>query len=99
MTAPGHTPGSTIMVLSSGTARALLLGDVVHCPIELINDEWARLGDVDPELANARATRWREKSKAPTRRWRRPTFRGWCSVGCLRPTDNVAGWCSAMGQA
>jgi glyoxylase-like metal-dependent hydrolase (beta-lactamase superfamily II) len=49
--APGHTPGSTILVLSSGDARALLLGDVVHCPVELIDDEWASLGDVDPALA------------------------------------------------
>jgi glyoxylase-like metal-dependent hydrolase (beta-lactamase superfamily II) len=51
MAAPGHTPGSTIMVLSSGTTRALLLGDVVHCPVELLDDEWAGLGDVDPDLA------------------------------------------------
>ena len=51
LAAPGHTPGSTIIVLSSGTARGLLLGDVVYCPLELIDDEWAGLGDVDPELA------------------------------------------------
>jgi glyoxylase-like metal-dependent hydrolase (beta-lactamase superfamily II) len=51
LAAPGHTPGSTIVVLSSGTDRALLLGDVVHCPIELVDDEWAGMGDVDPELA------------------------------------------------
>src|SRR3954452_13475694 len=51
MVAPGHTPGSTIMVVSSGTARALLLGDVVHCPVELLDEEWAGMGDVDPELA------------------------------------------------
>ena len=51
MAAPGHTPGSTILVLSSGTARGLLLGDVVHCPVELLDDEWSGLGDVDPELA------------------------------------------------
>lgn len=50
--APGHTPGSTIIVVSSGTDRALLLGDVVHCPVELLDDEWAGLGDVDPDLAN-----------------------------------------------
>ena len=49
--APGHTPGSTILVLSSGTSRALLLGDVVHCPVELLDDEWASLGDFDPALA------------------------------------------------
>jgi glyoxylase-like metal-dependent hydrolase (beta-lactamase superfamily II) len=67
MTAPGHTPGSTIMVLSSGTARALLLGDVVHCPVELIDDEWAGLGDVDADLAKKTKMRWRARSKAPRR--------------------------------
>ena len=51
MVAPGHTPGSTIIVLSSGADRAMLLGDVVHCPVELVDDEWAGLGDVDPTLA------------------------------------------------
>jgi glyoxylase-like metal-dependent hydrolase (beta-lactamase superfamily II) len=51
MTAPGHTPGSTIVVFSSGTRRGMLLGDVVHCPVELIDDEWAGVGDLDPELA------------------------------------------------
>lgn len=51
MVAPGHTPGSSIIVLSSGTERAMLLGDVVHCPVELLDDEWAGMGDVDPVLA------------------------------------------------
>jgi glyoxylase-like metal-dependent hydrolase (beta-lactamase superfamily II) len=51
MAAPGHTPGSTILVVSSGDDRALLLGDVVHCPVELLDDEWAGMGDVDPDLA------------------------------------------------
>jgi glyoxylase-like metal-dependent hydrolase (beta-lactamase superfamily II) len=49
--APGHTPGSTVMVLSGGSDRAMLLGDVVHCPVELVDDEWASLWDVDPALA------------------------------------------------
>src|SRR5579872_2724236 len=51
MSAPGHTPGSTIVVMSSGAARGLLLGDVVHCPVELLDEEWAGVGDVDPDLA------------------------------------------------
>jgi glyoxylase-like metal-dependent hydrolase (beta-lactamase superfamily II) len=51
MAAPGHTPGSTVLVISSGTDRAMLLGDVVHCPVELLDDEWAGMGDVDPALA------------------------------------------------
>jgi glyoxylase-like metal-dependent hydrolase (beta-lactamase superfamily II) len=51
MAAAGHTPGSTIVVVSSGTDRAMLLGDVVHCPVELLDDEWEGMADVDPELA------------------------------------------------
>ena len=51
LSAAGHTPGSTIVVVSSGTERAMLLGDVVHCPVELLDDEWEGMADVDPELA------------------------------------------------
>ena len=47
----GHTPGSALIVLSSGAERALLLGDVVHCPVELLDDEWGGVADVDPALA------------------------------------------------
>ena len=49
--APGHTPGSSIVVVSSGAARAMLLGDVVHCPFELTEPDWEALFDVDPDLA------------------------------------------------
>jgi glyoxylase-like metal-dependent hydrolase (beta-lactamase superfamily II) len=49
--AAGHTPGSGVIVISSGAARAILLGDIAHCPIELLDDEWSGLGDVDPAMA------------------------------------------------
>jgi glyoxylase-like metal-dependent hydrolase (beta-lactamase superfamily II) len=51
MPTPGHTPGHTALVVSSGTARAILLGDAVHCPVELEELEWDGLGDVDAALA------------------------------------------------
>lgn len=54
--APGHTPGSSIVVLSDGADRAVLLGDVVHCPAELVDEEWQTIGDVDPVLARRTAT-------------------------------------------
>ncbi|MBI2694600.1 MBL fold metallo-hydrolase [Mycobacterium nebraskense] len=54
--APGHTPGSSIVVLSDGDKRCVLLGDVVHCPAELAEDEWETIGDVDPALARRTAT-------------------------------------------
>jgi hypothetical protein len=49
--APGHTPGSSVIVISSGSARAMLLGDVVHCPAELLSDDWEAIFDVDVALA------------------------------------------------
>jgi glyoxylase-like metal-dependent hydrolase (beta-lactamase superfamily II) len=50
--APGHTPGSSVVVVSDGPARALLLGDVVHCPLELMDDDFNLLVDHDQELAD-----------------------------------------------
>jgi glyoxylase-like metal-dependent hydrolase (beta-lactamase superfamily II) len=50
---PGHTPGSTIMVVSDGTERVMLLGDVVHCAVELLDDEWDGFADFDPVRAKA----------------------------------------------
>ncbi len=48
---PGHTPGHTSFVLSSGDERALVLGDAVHCPLELLEPELDFVADVDPTLA------------------------------------------------
>ena len=50
--APGHTPGSSVVVVSDGAERALLLGDMVHCPLELMDDDFNLLVDHDQELAN-----------------------------------------------
>ena len=35
----------------------MLLGDVVHCPAELLSDDWEMIGDVDRQLAQRAATR------------------------------------------
>jgi glyoxylase-like metal-dependent hydrolase (beta-lactamase superfamily II) len=51
--APGHTPGSTVFVVSHGGERALLLGDVVHTVNELTDPEWEGMFDVDRTAANA----------------------------------------------
>ena len=50
---PGHTPGHAAVVISSGTQRALVLGDGISCPAQLSESEWSGLGDVDPKLARA----------------------------------------------
>ncbi len=50
---PGHTPGSTVYILSDGAQRALLLGDVAHCMVELIEPGWEFVFDVDRAAARA----------------------------------------------
>jgi glyoxylase-like metal-dependent hydrolase (beta-lactamase superfamily II) len=48
---PGHTPGHAGVVISSGDARAFILGDGISCPAQLTETEWSGQGDVDPKLA------------------------------------------------
>jgi glyoxylase-like metal-dependent hydrolase (beta-lactamase superfamily II) len=48
---PGHTPGSSVVVLSDGDERAMLLGDMIHCPLELMDDDFDLLVDYDQEAA------------------------------------------------
>lgn len=50
---PGHTPGSTVYVVSSAGRRALLLGDVVHSVVQFSERDWEVIWDVDPAAASA----------------------------------------------
>jgi glyoxylase-like metal-dependent hydrolase (beta-lactamase superfamily II) len=51
MATPGHTPGHTSTVISSGDERLIVLGDALHCPAQLTEVEWQFIYDVDPVLA------------------------------------------------
>lgn len=63
---PGHTPGSTVFIVSSAGERALLLGDVAHCVAELTGPEWESVFDVDPRAARtARARLATELADSP----------------------------------
>jgi len=53
--APGHTPGSSVLKLSSGTDRALFAGDLVHTPLQVLEAGHNSCFCEDP--AGARATR------------------------------------------
>ncbi|MTD55744.1 MBL fold metallo-hydrolase [Amycolatopsis pithecellobii] len=53
--AAGHTPGSAVLRLESGTDRALFVGDVVHTPIQMIEpDHDTCLSEDRVEAARAR---------------------------------------------
>ncbi|WP_179044446.1 MBL fold metallo-hydrolase [Sphingobium lactosutens] len=54
---PGHTPGHSIFVLSSGEKRGMLLGDVVHCPLQLTDPDFSVMADIDQQLANRQRER------------------------------------------
>jgi glyoxylase-like metal-dependent hydrolase (beta-lactamase superfamily II) len=54
--APGHTPGSCILVVDSGGERAYLLGDVVQHPLQLNDSSISFLTDGDAaEASHTRA--------------------------------------------
>ena len=53
--APGHTPGSAVLRLDSGTDRALFVGDVVHTPLQVIEpDHDTCLSEDEPRAARTR---------------------------------------------
>ncbi|MFE6159391.1 MBL fold metallo-hydrolase [Streptomyces sp. NPDC056486] len=56
-TAPGHTPGSSVLTLVSGTDRAVFVGDLLHSPVQLVDPEHNSCFCEDP--VGARATRRR----------------------------------------
>jgi len=59
--APGHTPGQYVLIISSGTERAFLLGDAVQCPLQLTETDIGFLSDVDKDMAaRTRETLFRE---------------------------------------
>jgi len=47
----GHTPGHQSIVISSGADRAIIMGDILHCPAQITEPEWNTIFDVDVDLA------------------------------------------------
>lgn len=55
--APGHTPGSSVVKLASGSDRALFAGDLMHTPLQITHPDHNSCFCQDP--AQARTTRRR----------------------------------------
>jgi glyoxylase-like metal-dependent hydrolase (beta-lactamase superfamily II) len=65
---PGHTPGHASLLVSSGGERAVVLGDAIHCPLQITHPEWAFVGDANPAAAiRAREALLRELDAPDTR--------------------------------
>ena len=63
---PGHTPGHLSLVVSSGGERAIILGDVMHCPVQFDEADWSVLFDVDTELARRTRDRLMRELEDPS---------------------------------
>ena len=50
---PGHTPGHQTLTINSRGRRAILVGDALHNPIEVLHPEWEVLFDADKEAGKA----------------------------------------------
>jgi glyoxylase-like metal-dependent hydrolase (beta-lactamase superfamily II) len=55
--APGHTPGSGVVELTSGSDRALFVGDTVHTPLQVLNPALHSCFDEDPVEARRSRSR------------------------------------------
>jgi len=62
---PGHTPGHTSLVISSGTDRAVIMGDVIACPLQFDESDVGFLFDLDPELAKRTRQRMERELEQP----------------------------------
>ncbi|MFE2061594.1 MBL fold metallo-hydrolase [Streptomyces sp. NPDC059467] len=51
--APGHTPGSSVLRLASGSDRAVFVGDLLHSPVQILQPCCNSSACLDPEQAVA----------------------------------------------
>ncbi|WP_375690300.1 MBL fold metallo-hydrolase [Pseudooceanicola sp. LIPI14-2-Ac024] len=60
---PGHTPGHSGVMVSSGGAHLLIWGDTIHCEtFQMAEPDWGVLFDVDPDAARASRRRIFERA-------------------------------------
>ncbi|WP_055585465.1 MBL fold metallo-hydrolase [Peterkaempfera griseoplana] len=64
--APGHTPGSSVLRLASGGERAVFVGDLMHSPVQILAPACSSCLCLDP--AQAAVSRGRVLERAAERR-------------------------------
>ncbi|MGW1136621.1 MBL fold metallo-hydrolase [Streptomyces zhihengii] len=60
--APGHTPGSSVLRLASGTDRAVFVGDLLHSPVQILDPCCNSNACLAPEQAAASRRRILEQA-------------------------------------
>jgi glyoxylase-like metal-dependent hydrolase (beta-lactamase superfamily II) len=59
---PGHTPGTAVLRLASGSDRAVFAGDVVHSPVQILHPCCSSAYCYDPQQAEASRRRILERA-------------------------------------
>ncbi|MFI6564411.1 MBL fold metallo-hydrolase [Streptomyces sp. NPDC050534] len=62
--APGHTPGSSVLRLESAGDRAVFVGDLLHSPVQILQPSWNSCFCLDPVRAAASRRRILERAAA-----------------------------------
>ncbi|GAB0156498.1 MBL fold metallo-hydrolase [Chryseobacterium sp. Alg-005] len=67
--APGHTPGLTVMTISSGKEKLVYIADLIHSDIVLFpHPDWGYFGDTDLDIAtNSRIKLLQQLAETKTR--------------------------------
>ncbi|MFS8204256.1 MBL fold metallo-hydrolase [Streptomyces sp. CWNU-52B] len=60
--APGHTPGSSVLRLSSGSDRAVFVGDLLHSPVQILDPCCNSSACLNPQQAAASRRRILERA-------------------------------------
>ncbi|HEY3710776.1 MAG TPA: MBL fold metallo-hydrolase [Amycolatopsis sp.] len=60
--APGHTPGSSVLRLASGSDRAVFVGDLLHSPVQILQPGCNSSACLDPDQAAASRRRILERA-------------------------------------
>ena len=50
--APGHTPGHINVIITSQGQKGVVVGDMLHSPVQVQEPGWSCWADTDPELGN-----------------------------------------------
>jgi glyoxylase-like metal-dependent hydrolase (beta-lactamase superfamily II) len=85
--APGHTIGSVVLNLHSGGAKAVLTGDVMHHPVQMVCPEWSSLACEDRAMS-ATTRRALLERYADTDTWIAPAHFASPSVGRIVSRGN-----------
>ncbi|MEU9112383.1 MBL fold metallo-hydrolase [Streptomyces sp. NPDC048483] len=62
--APGHTPGSSVLRLASGSDRAVFVGDLLHSPVQILHPSCNSCFCLNPEEAVTSRRRILERAAA-----------------------------------